>query len=88
MRRCNGCMKSFPKKELLRLVVADDKVVVDPGGKTEGRGAYLCRSEDCLSKALKKKRFTNVMTRKLTEDEAEAVKAAIGVAEGRSEVSE
>jgi predicted RNA-binding protein YlxR (DUF448 family) len=81
-------MQSFPKKDLLRLIVDGDKLIVDPGGKTGGRGAYLCRSEDCLNKALKKKRFTNVMTRKLTEDEAEAVKAAIGVTEGRSEVSE
>jgi len=36
-----------PKSELLRFVRAGDRVVLDPEGRAEGRGAYLCPEGDC-----------------------------------------
>lgn len=58
MRRCTGCGTSKPKKELFRIVRTDDsKAVFDPGGKANGRGAYICRDIDCLNKAIKTKRL-------------------------------
>jgi len=55
MRRCVGCMQSKEKPELIRVVVCSDKAVVDPSGKMNGRGVYLCRDEACFDKAIKKK---------------------------------
>lgn len=46
---------------LLRVVRAPEKdgggVAVDPTGRANGRGAYICASADCIDKAIKQKRF-------------------------------
>ena len=57
-RRCVGCGISFPKKDLIRVVrLPDGGAELDPTGKKAGRGAYICRSADCLKKARKAKRL-------------------------------
>ena len=54
MRRCVGCNESKPKKELVRIVrTPEGAILMDLTGKQSGRGAYVCRSADCLKKALK-----------------------------------
>ena len=58
MRRCLGCMESKPKKELLRIVkTAEGEISFDDTGKKNGRGAYICKSVECLEKAVKAKRL-------------------------------
>ena len=69
LRRCNGCNEMKPKKELVRVVKAPQKELVrvvrspegevslDLTGRKPGRGAYVCRSADCLKKAIKSHRF-------------------------------
>ena len=57
-RRCVGCMKSFPKQELIRIVRSSEgEISLDTTGKKSGRGAYICHSTDCLKKAVKAKRL-------------------------------
>lgn len=57
-RRCVGCGISFPKKNLIRVVrLPDGGAELDPTGKKAGRGAYICRSAECLKKARKAKRL-------------------------------
>ena len=47
MRTCVVCRESRPKRELLRIVrTADDTVEVDPSGRLNGRGGYLCADAD------------------------------------------
>lgn len=54
MRMCVGCRQMFPKKELLRVVKSPENIIsFDRVGKAPGRGAYICRSVDCLNKAMK-----------------------------------
>lgn len=61
-RRCMGCMTSFDKNTLLRIVrTASGKVVFDEKGKTEGRGAYVCKNDVCLKKAVKAGRFSRAL---------------------------
>ena len=51
MRMCSGCRESKPKSELIRVVrTPDGNIVVDKTGKVSGRGAYLCKNEECLKK--------------------------------------
>ena len=58
LRKCTGCGEMKPKKELIRIVTdPDGNVSVDPTGKKAGRGAYICKSTDCLKKAGKSKKF-------------------------------
>lgn len=56
MRQCMGCREMKPKRELVRVVKSpEDTVSVDLRGKAPGRGAYVCRSADCLKRALRSK---------------------------------
>ena len=69
MRKCLGCMQSFPKKELVRVVKKPDgEVVIDLKGKTSGRGAYVCRNQACLKKAIKAKRLQSNLEVELSEE--------------------
>ena len=57
-RKCLGCMETFPKKELIRVVrTPEGDVCIDLNGKMSGRGAYICKKEACLKKAVKSKRI-------------------------------
>ena len=50
IRTCICCGAKQNKQELIRLVLDMNGVVVkDDRGNGQGRGAYVCRSEDCLS---------------------------------------
>ncbi len=53
-RTCCGCRETFPKKELIRIVKkTDGGVAVDLTGKLNGRGAYICKNQVCLEKAVR-----------------------------------
>lgn len=56
LRQCIGCGEMKSKKEMMRVLkTAEGDIVLDVTGKKNGRGAYLCVSEDCLKKARKNK---------------------------------
>lgn len=56
LRQCVGCREMMPKKDLLRVIrTPEDEVVLDPTGKKNGRGAYICFCLECLKKARKSK---------------------------------
>ncbi len=45
------CRRKYDKRQLTRIVrTADEGVVVDPTGKRNGRGAYLCDQAECWDK--------------------------------------
>ena len=58
LRRCMGCNEKKEKKELIRIVNVNNVAQIDLTGKKEGRGAYICRNEECLNKAIKNKRLS------------------------------
>jgi len=44
------------KRSLMRVLkTPEDQIVLDLTGRKNGRGAYLCRNEECLKKAMKTK---------------------------------
>jgi predicted RNA-binding protein YlxR (DUF448 family) len=48
LRTCAVCREVHPKRLMTRLVRrADGSVRVDPTGKAEGRGTYLCDQAAC-----------------------------------------
>lgn len=68
MRMCNGCMEMKPKKELIRIVKSPEgEVSVDLTGKKSGRGAYVCKSIECLEKAVKAKRLNRNLETSIDE---------------------
>ena len=58
MRMCSGCGEMKPKQELVRVVRSPEgEISIDLTGKKPGRGAYICRSTECLQAARKKRRI-------------------------------
>lgn len=58
LRMCLGCQEMKSKKELIRIVRDKDGCTsVDFSGKKAGRGAYICKSMECFTKARKGKRI-------------------------------
>lgn len=56
MRQCTGCREMKPKRELIRVVKSpENEISLDFKGKAQGRGAYVCHSQECLKKAIKSK---------------------------------
>ena len=46
------------KRELLRVVKPKEgEIFIDPTGKANGRGAYICRTGDCFEKTKKKRQL-------------------------------
>ncbi len=55
-RQCIGCGEMKNKKEMIRVIkTPEDTIMLDTTGKKNGRGAYLCKSEECFLKAVKSK---------------------------------
>ena len=56
MRQCVGCGEMKSKKEMMRILkTVEGDIVLDVTGKKNGRGAYLCATQECLKKARKNK---------------------------------
>lgn len=52
-----------PKKELVRVVkTPEGEISLDPTGKMNGRGAYLCKDPQCLRNAQKSKRIEKALS--------------------------
>ena len=54
-RKCAGCAQMKDNKELIRLVREAESglVLVDPTGRKNGRGCYVCRDLQCIENARK-----------------------------------
>ena len=78
MRMCVACREMKPKKELLRVVrTPEGEIVADETGRKNGRGAYLCRSEACLNKALKIRALDRALEQPLSEAAVDALRQVI-----------
>lgn len=69
MRRCVGCREMKDKRELLRIVKNNEgNIFVDPTGKKNGRGAYICKNMDCFSQARKAKSLNREFSSEIPEE--------------------
>ncbi len=69
MRQCLGCREMKPKRELLRLVRSPEgEVSIDMKGKAPGRGAYICKSVECMKKARRSKAFDRAFEIKISDE--------------------
>ena len=56
LRQCVGCGEMRGKKDMMRILkTSEDEICLDTTGKKNGRGAYVCRSRECLQQARKNK---------------------------------
>lgn len=73
-----GCNQTKEKQELLRIVKSKDgDIEVDLTGKKNGRGAYICKSEECLNKVMKSKRLQRVLEQEISTEIYENLRGVI-----------
>ncbi|MBR3437561.1 MAG: YlxR family protein [Lachnospiraceae bacterium] len=68
-RLCVACRKLDRKENMIRFVRLDGKAAVDPSGKVQARGAYVCRNDSCI-RALSEKHLLRRALRTPTDEEA------------------
>jgi uncharacterized protein len=69
-RTCTGCATSTDKRQFVRVVrTPDGHVEIDPTGKANGRGAYLCADSDCFEMARKRRRLDSALRVTLKDDD-------------------
>ena len=75
MRKCLGCNEMLPKKELVRVVKTktgegedDYEINLDLTGKKAGRGAYVCRKDQCLALARKARRLERALSCRIPDE--------------------
>ncbi len=79
MRMCVGCREMKEKRSLLRIVKsAEGEVSFDPVGKAPGRGAYICRSQQCLEKAVRQRQLERALETKIDEAVYARLKEELG----------
>ncbi len=79
MRMCLGCGEMKPKMELIRVIRSPGgEIGLDFKGKAAGRGAYICRSTECLEKARKARRFEKSFSCKIEDSVYEVMTDELG----------
>lgn len=75
-RKCVVCGQVKDKKDLLRIVKnKEEGIVVDENGRKNGRGAYVCRSSECIEKARKTNKLAKVFKTEVKDDLYEEISA-------------
>ena len=78
LRKCIGCGEMKDKRELVRVVRnKEGEISLDLYGKKPGRGAYICRSAECLTKAQKARRLERAFAAQIEPEIYEAIKREI-----------
>ena len=73
-RTCIACRQKKDKRLLTRIVkTPDNGVIVDPSGKKNGRGAYLCDLAKCWTKAVDNNLLDEALKVKLSEAERQRI---------------
>ena len=80
-RMCAVCREMKSRDELYRVVKTPDGVVLDTVGKINGRGAYICRDEKCISVARKRSVFERSLSAAVDKSVYDKLEEMIGCAE-------
>lgn len=75
-RSCAICHDRAPKPDLIRLVMTDNGLEVDPKGKAPGRGAYLCMKSECWERAVKSDALSKALKTTLTDEDRQCLRQA------------
>ena len=88
LRKCLGCGEMFEQKQLVRVVKTKIKsenpdeeesfeISLDLTGKKAGRGAYICKNENCYNLAKKARRFGKALSCEIPEEILEKIRQEI-----------
>jgi uncharacterized protein len=74
MRTCVVCREKGSKRTLTRVVRTEHGIQVDPTGKLNGRGAYLCDRESCWERAATSDILSKALRTALTSEDRERLR--------------
>ena len=78
LRMCIACREMQEKRDLLRIVKdKDGNIFIDETGKKNGRGAYICKNEECLKKLIKQKSLNKAFKCEVNSDVYSSLQEAI-----------
>ncbi len=80
-RMCVVCREMKTKEQLIRVVKSKDGVSIDTTFRAQGRGAYVCRSIDCIENAQKRGAFERSFSMKVDPELYSTLEALIKDAE-------
>lgn len=73
-----ACNEQKEKQELLRIVKSKEGIIEpDLTGKKNGRGAYICKNEECLNKIIKSKRLERIFEKEISLELYESIRGVI-----------
>ena len=68
-RTCIACRKKGDKSLFFKIVLnKNGEVKIEKDAKLEGRGAYICKNEDCAKNCKKSRALSRVFKRNISED--------------------
>jgi hypothetical protein len=73
-RTCVVCREKDGKRALVRLVRTNEGIMVDPTGKLNGRGAYLCDRAECWERAIKSDVLAHALRAPMTDDDRDRLR--------------
>jgi len=76
VRTCVGCREKAGQRELVRLRMDGERVVIDRDRKG-GRGAWLHPAGECLEKALRRRAFGRAFRGEAASIDATALRAGL-----------
>ena len=77
-RKCIVCQDRDSKKEIMRIVKnKEGEIFLDPSGRANGRGAYICKDPECLKKAIKTKALNRAFKVEVSDEVYEKLLAEL-----------
>ncbi|MBD5132278.1 MAG: YlxR family protein [Clostridiales bacterium] len=68
LRSCIVCRQQKDKSELVRIVRSSNgELSLDSTGKAAGRGAYVCRCDECIANMTKKRALSRVFKQQIPD---------------------
>ncbi|MCS7071921.1 MAG: YlxR family protein [Anaerolinea sp.] len=74
IRTCVVCREKAGKRTLVRLVRTESGIQIDPSGKMNGRGAYLCEQPGCWERAMTTDVLARALRTTLTDEDRERLR--------------
>lgn len=79
-RMCIVCRTRMPKKLLIRVTKnKNNQISIDKTFKAEGRGAYVCRNADCITKLAKTRRLNKHFKCEVSNEIYEKLKGELDI---------
>lgn len=64
LRMCVVCREMKEKADLIRVVkIKNEEMKIDLTFKAQGRGAYVCKSRNCIENAKKRRAFERALSK-------------------------